>query len=255
MGAVVLAVVGAVVAQVARWQAEALPTVYTFVSEFQVPRASWAQYAEDTEKNFVPIAEKLMADGSILGYETFESVVHTPDGYTHGAAWQAHSMAGLLKVLDEVRKNGPQNGQLAATKHQDLLLQSSLYAGAQAGKTSSGYLRVLCQMTPADNPDAYGAALKKIFWPTFEEQLRIGAVDSIRVDQQYINNGPQSLRCLAITYRNAEGLDSWTRNVGAVLEKLSPSERATFFATTVPDTRRDFLARLTHYHHQSSGHG
>ena len=41
------------------------PVIYTYVSQFQVPRANWAQYAEDTEKTFVPIAEKSLADGSI----------------------------------------------------------------------------------------------------------------------------------------------------------------------------------------------
>ena len=224
-------------------------TVYTYVSEFQVPRANWAQYSAEEEKNFVPVAQRLMADGTILGWSTFESVVHTPDGMTHGAAWTATSIAGLMKVLDEVRKGGPQAGQLAATKHEDLLLQSSLHDAVTAN-TTSGYLRVLCQMTPSNRSDEYGAALKKIFWPTFEEQIKNGAVNSFSVDQQYINNGPQSLRCLAIAYRNAEGLDTWTRNVGAVLAKMSQSERDAFLATTVPDSRRDLLARLTHYQHR-----
>ncbi len=35
------------------------PIVYTYVSQFQVPRASWGQYSENTEKSFVPVAEKI----------------------------------------------------------------------------------------------------------------------------------------------------------------------------------------------------
>src|ERR1700681_4414297 len=50
----------------------------TYVSQFQVPRANWAQYSDDTEKTFIPVAEKLMADGTILGWSTFETLVHTP---------------------------------------------------------------------------------------------------------------------------------------------------------------------------------
>jgi len=224
-------------------------TEYTYVSEFQVPRANWAQYTAEEERNFVPVAEKLLADGTILGYATFESVVHTPDGMTHGAAWTSTSMAGLMRVLDELRKGGPQAGQVAATKHEDLLLQSSLHEAISANMTS-GYLRVLCQMTPANRSDEYGAALKKIFWPTFEEQIKNGAVNSFSVSQQYINHAPQSQRCLAITYVNGEGLDTWTRNVGAVLAKMSKEERDAFFATTMPESRRDLLARLTHYRHK-----
>ena len=32
---------------------QAQPVVYTYVSQFQVPRANWAQYSENTEKTFV----------------------------------------------------------------------------------------------------------------------------------------------------------------------------------------------------------
>ena len=47
-------------------QMEPTPTVYTFVSQFQVPRANWAAYSEDSEKSIVPILEKLTGDGTIL---------------------------------------------------------------------------------------------------------------------------------------------------------------------------------------------
>src|SRR5258708_37046525 len=53
-------------------QMEPTPTVYTFVSQFQVPRANWAGYSEDTEKTAVPVLEKLTADGTILSWSTFE---------------------------------------------------------------------------------------------------------------------------------------------------------------------------------------
>src|SRR6266852_5761001 len=96
-------------------QMEPTPVVYTYVSQFQIPRANWAQYAEDNEKTFVPVVEKSLADGSILSWSTFEQVVHTPEGYTHGAAWSSTSISGLMKVLDEVRKNGPRPGQIAST--------------------------------------------------------------------------------------------------------------------------------------------
>src|ERR1700746_119793 len=108
-------------------QMEPAPTVYTFVSQFQIPRAQWASYSEDSEKTVVPILEKLTSDGTILGWDTFEQIVHTPDGYTHGAAWTSGTISGLMKVLDEVRKAGPRPGQIAATRHEDLLMQTRMY--------------------------------------------------------------------------------------------------------------------------------
>src|SRR5712664_1357997 len=135
-------------------QMEPTPVVYTYVSQFQVPRAHWAAYSEDTEKTVVPIVEKLTAEGTILSWSTFEQVIHTPDGYTHGAAWSSTSISGLMKVLDEIRKGGPRPGQIAATKHEDLLMQTTMY---HAGGGTEAYLRVVCSMAKADKPEGFTA--------------------------------------------------------------------------------------------------
>jgi hypothetical protein len=228
-------------------QMEPTPTVYTFVSQFQVPRANWAAYSEDTEKTFVPIAEKMTADGTIVGWSTFEQVVHTPDGYTHGAAWESTSIAGLMKMLDEVRKNGPRPGQIAATRHEDLLMQTRFY---HAGSGTPAYLRVVCSMAKADKPEGYAATLKKLLVPTFEEQVKKGVATYYGVDEQYVNTGAPSLRCVVITYPNAEGMDKWATAINTTMSKWSPAERAEFTGATVLDSRRDIMARITHSGHK-----
>lgn len=230
-------------------QMEPAPIVYTYVSQFQVPRANWAQYAEDTEKTFVPIAEKLMADGTLVGWSTFETVVHEHDGYTNGAAWSSHSIAGLMKVLDEVRKAGPRPSQISATKHEDFLMQSTMHH-ASATSGTSGYLRVVCTRAKADKPGDYVASLKKFLVPTFEEQFKKGVALSYGVDEQYVNTSAPSLRCLVITYPNAENIDKWASAINATLGKMSPAERDEFANASVADSRRDFFARLTHYAHK-----
>src|ERR1700726_5237454 len=154
----VVFVLAVMLAPAALPQMESTPIVYTYVSQFQIPRASWAAYSEDTEKSFVPVVEKSLADGTILSWSTFEQVVHTPDGYTHGAAWSSNSIAGLMKVLDEVRKNGPRSGQIAATKHEDFLMQTRMY---HAGSGTAEYLRVVCSNAKPEKPSEYAAALKK----------------------------------------------------------------------------------------------
>src|SRR5882672_5915025 len=128
-------------------QMESTPILYTYVSQFQIPRANWAAYSEDTETSFVPVVEKSLADGTILSWSTFEQVIHTPDGYTHGAAWSSTSISGLMKVLDEIRKGGPRPGQIAATKHEVLLMQTSMY---RVGSGTPTYLRVVCSSAKAD---------------------------------------------------------------------------------------------------------
>lgn len=229
-------------------QMEPAPVIYTYVSEFQIPRANWAQYAEDTEKTFVPVVEKAVADGAIVGWATFEQVVHTPEGYTHGASWSSTSIAGLMHVLDEIRKGGPPRaGQIASTKHEDLLMQTTMY---HAGSGTPTYLRVVCSNAKAEKPSEYAAVLKKYLVPTFDEQVKKGAATFYGLDEQYVNTGAPSTRCLVINYPNAEGMDKWATAVNATLGKMSPAERAEFAGATVADSRRDIMARITHTGHK-----
>jgi hypothetical protein len=228
-------------------QTESTPVVYTYVSQFQIPRANWAAYSEDTEKSFVPVVEKSLADGTILSWSTFEQVVHTPEGYTHGAAWSSTSIAGLMKVLDEVRKNGPRPGQIAATKHEDYLMQTRMY---HPGTGTPTYLRVVCSAAKPDKPEHYTSVLKKMLVPTFEEQLKQGVATYYGLDEQYVNTSAPSTRCLVITYPNAESIDKWATAINSTMGKWSSAEREEFASATVPDSRRDILARITHSGHK-----
>src|SRR5258708_14115672 len=150
-------------------QMEQTPVGYTYVRQFQVARAHWGAYSEDTEETVVPVVEKMTGDGTILSWSNFGQVIRTRDGYTHGAAWSSRSISGLMKVLDEIRKSGPRPGQVAATKHEDLLMQSSMY---RVGSGTPAYLRVVCSNAKADKPGEYAATLKKLLVPTFEEQVK-----------------------------------------------------------------------------------
>jgi len=228
-------------------QMEPAPIVYTFVAEFQVPRANWAAYSEDTEKTAVPVLQKLTADGTLVAWSTFEQIVHTPDGYTHGAAWSSTSISGLMKVLDEIRKAGPRPGQIAATKHEDYLMQTSLY---HVGTGTPAYLRVVCSNAKADKPADFTAMMKKLLLPTFEEQLKKGVATYYGIDEQYVNTTSPSTRCVVLNYPNAESMDKWAAALNATIAKWSPAEREEYLNATVLDSRRDIMARITHSGHK-----
>jgi hypothetical protein len=176
-------------------------------------------------------------------------VVHTPDGYTHGAAWSSTSIAGLMKVLDELRKSPPRPGQVASTKHEDYLMQTVMYH-AGTGGGAAAYLRVVCANAKPEKPGEYAAALKKYLVPTFDEQLKNGAASYYGLDEQYINTMAPSMRCLVINYPNAEGIDKWAAAINTTFDKMSAAEREAFSSTTVTDSRRDLLARITHSGHK-----
>lgn len=246
-GFVVVVWAMALVAPAAVSQMESTPIVYTFVSQFQVPRANWAAYAEDSEKSAVPVLEKLTAEGAISGWSTFEHIVHTPDGYTHGAAWSSNTISGLMKVLDEIRKAGPRPSQIAATRHEDLLMQTRTY---HMGSGTPAYFRVVCGSTKPDKPAEYTAMLKHLLIPTFDEQLKKGVATGWSVDEQYVNTGTPSTRCVVIDYPNAESMDKWAEAINTTMGKWSAAERAEFAGATVADSRRDILARITHSGHK-----
>ena len=58
------------------------PPMYSYVAFWNLPRAQWA----DMEKSNAvdqKILEKAVADGSIVGFGSDLTLVHTPDGMTH----------------------------------------------------------------------------------------------------------------------------------------------------------------------------
>jgi hypothetical protein len=189
----------------------------------------------------------MVAEGAIVSWSTFEQVVHTPEGFTHGAAWSSNSLSGLMKVLDEVRKSGPRPGQIAATRHEDYLMQTTMY---RAGSGTPAYLRVVCSNAKAEKPEGYTAMMKKLLVPTFDEQIKAGAASYYGLDEQYVNNMAQSTRCVVITYPNAEGMDKWAAAINTTIGKWSAAERAEFAGASVPDSRRDIMARITHSGHK-----
>jgi hypothetical protein len=152
-----------------------------------------------------------------------------------------------MKVLDEIRKNGPRPSQIAATKHEDLLLQTKTY---HAGSGTPAYVRVICSAAKADKPELYNAMLKKLLMPTFEEQLKRGAAVYWGVDEQYVNTGTPSTRCVVIDYPDAEGMDKWAAAINTTMGKWTPAERAEYAGATVADSRRDILLRVTHSGHK-----
>ena len=58
------------------------------------------------------------------------------------------------------------------------------------------------------------------------------------------------MRCVVITYPNAEGMDKWAVAINGTISKWNPAERAEFANASVLDSRRDIMARITHSGHK-----
>src|SRR5215469_15888123 len=67
------------------------PPMYTYVGNWAIPRAQWAEMAKNTASDQATL-EKAMAAGTIVGYGNDVNLVHQADGETHDDWWSAMSM-------------------------------------------------------------------------------------------------------------------------------------------------------------------
>jgi len=184
------------------------PPLYTFVSNFSVPRARWA----DMEKQSGPAAkilEKALSDGTIVAYGDDLTLVHTADGPTHDRFWSAHSMSGLLKVLDAIHNAGAATTPVlaSATKHWDMVLVSRYY-GWRPGTLHNAYTHVADYKLKQDAPDDAVATLSKAFIvPLLEKLLADGSIDEYEIDVQTIHTDAPGTFSVVYIAQNPEGID------------------------------------------------
>ena len=81
------------------------PPVYTYVSEWAVPRSMWADYKKEDDAD-VDAMKKGVADGTLVAFGSFAVLNHQEGEATHGSWFTATSMANLMKFLEGLR-NAP----------------------------------------------------------------------------------------------------------------------------------------------------
>jgi len=133
--------------------------VYTYVSEWTVPRAMWADYKKEDEAD-VDAMKKGVADGTLISFGTFAVLNHQEGEPTHGSWFSAASMANLMKFLEGLRNApGATAPVLAASKHWDYIVSSTIHNG-HSGTFTNGYLRVARWPAKASSNDPDGKIVK-----------------------------------------------------------------------------------------------
>ena len=104
------------------------PPMYTYVANWAIPRARWADMQKDTAADD-KIMEKALAGGAVVGYGADTNLIHTVDGGTHDTWFSGMSMASVLNTLDEIYKAGGATAPVlgTATKHWDGFYVSRYY--------------------------------------------------------------------------------------------------------------------------------
>ena len=219
------------------------PTVYTYVAEWAVPRAMWADYQKQ-EDGELDAMKKAVADGTIVSYGEFSVLNHQEGAPTHGSWFSATSMANLMKVL-EARRAAPAatSPVLAASKHWDYILSSTDHNG-HSGTFTNGYLRVARWPAKAGASDPDEKVLKATMIPILEKLLADGAIHSYTIDRENVHSEDPGTMFVVFVANGAEGLDKFNAAV-TDLQKNNPTGLAAYATLIDSHGHRDTLARVT----------
>ncbi|HUI75131.1 MAG TPA: hypothetical protein VLX32_09310 [Candidatus Acidoferrum sp.] len=218
--------------------------IFTYVAQWAVPRAQWAEVEKMNEGNKA-LLDELVADGTLIGYGTFDNRIHSVDGMTHGSWFQANSLAGIFNALDKIyaRPGAVTQPVQAASKHMDYLMIANFH-GAKAVTNGKGYLRVISAQIKPGKEEEFVEAYRHYLLPMYEKLLAEGAIESYQLDTEYnIENAPGRFFSAVVT-PNAEGLDKMRVAANELFEK-NPAALEALMSASVPNSRNDLIARVS----------
>jgi len=219
------------------------PPMYSYVGNWSIPRAQWADM-EKADAADQKTLEQAMASGTIVAYGSDTNLVHQADGSTHDDWWSAMSMAGLLNVLDQFYKSGNSTTSVLAnsTKHWDSIYVSRYY-NWHAGSWKGVYTHGSSYKLKADAPDdAVELLSKNVIGPLLEKMLADGTIHEYEIDTEAIHTEAPGTFWVFYIAANPEGMDK----VNAALREASKANplRGPAFGSMVDYTaHRDMLAR------------
>ena len=227
MGVAGLAVLGmtATLAGAQTVKVKEKPPLYRYVSYWTFPRAHWEDVDKDNTKDYQKVLAPSLADGTLVGYGDDENQVHSAERFTHDNWWQANSIAGLMKVLETLRKGGSLSSPLpvSSTKHWDQIYISSFY-NWKAGSWKGAYGYAGTYKLKPDAPDADDAvrALSSFYVPVFEKMLVDGTIVEYEIAREMIHTTDSRAQIqFSFVMPNAAGLDKFRAALGAALDANS----------------------------------
>jgi hypothetical protein len=219
------------------------PPMYTYVGDWAIPRAQWAEMEKNTAED-AKVLDAALANGTIVAYGNDVNLVHQPDAQTHDDWWSAMSMAGLMNVLEQFYKSGGATSPVlaSATKHEDTIFVSRYY-NWHAGSWKGVYTHGASYKLKADAPDnAVDMLSKSLVVPLMEKMLADGTIHEYEVDTQAIHSESPNMFWIFYITADATGLDK----VNAALRdmmKANPLGGPAFGSMVDFSAHRDELAR------------
>jgi len=200
------------------------PPLYSYVANWQFPRANWGD-AGKFIGSVNGIMQKAQADGTIVAYGNDVNLVHTLDGETHDNWWSSMSLAGLVRVLNQIHASGDAaSPALNAAKHWDEVWVSRYYNWKPGATMKDGYTHVAVYKLKADAPDdAINMLAQHMVTPVLEKLLADGTIVEYEIDTMAIHTQAPGTFIIVYITPTPEGLDTVQ---GAVRDAMRASPLA-----------------------------
>lgn len=216
--------------------------LYTYVSEWTVPRNMWGDYQKEADSD-AEIMKRQVADGTLISFGNYTVLNHQEGAPTHGSWFSASSMANLMKGLEELRSRpGATSAPFAAAKHWDYIMRSTDY-DAHSGTFTNGYLRVANWSFAKGAPGSSEAVIKATLVAALQKMMAQGALHAYQIDEEDIHSADPGAFFVAIVTNGAEGLDKFDAAIDE-MEKSNPTAGPALGATLDPHGHRDLLAKV-----------
>lgn len=193
------------------------PRLYRYVSYWTFPRTHWGEVDKGNATSNQKILAPALADGTLVGYGDEENMLQSVEGFTHDNWWQANSWAGVIKVLEGLRKGVGSSSPLlvSSTRHWDHVFFSRFY-NWKAGSWKGAYrYTATYELKPEwSDPDAALRTLSTFDVPLFEKLLADGTIVEYELDRELIQktDSPSKFVYVVVT-PSVEGLDKLTAAV------------------------------------------
>jgi len=190
-----------------------------------------------------PLLDKLVADGTLIGYGAYTNLVHQEGEPTHGDWLSATSEGNLLKALEAIYAQPgltttPAQG---ASKHWDQILTSTTY-NSKPGK-SAGYLTWSRWQVKPGEMRAYNQLMNKLLVPVLEKLLADGTITSYGTDLEDYHTGPLGVIYEYWTVPDAASLDKANKAMEDTFNS-NPALGDAYRALVEREGHRDYLTRL-----------
>ena len=222
---------------------EGKPPVYTYISEWAVPRGQWAEMVKLDEQDR-PLMDKLVEDGTLTGYGAYSNLIHQEGEPTHGTWLTATSEGNLLKALEAVyaQPGSTTSPVQGASKHWDYMLVGRVY-NQRPGKSEGGYLAGDQWDVKPGEMRAYNDLVKSTLVPVFEKLLADGVVTSYGMDTEDFHTQKLGRVTFYFTTADTSAFDKASKAFDDAFDK-SPALASALQSMVDRQGHRDFLDRL-----------